>query len=136
MGQNTLFDNLPASMLAVDYLPFQDIFPHAAAIVHQGGVGTSAQALRYGKPTLCVPFSHDQPDNAARLRKLGTSLALPRKAYKAAAVATRLEALTSGLKNPFAVRAKEVATLMRDEIQDEDGASRAADCILRMIKDE
>jgi UDP:flavonoid glycosyltransferase YjiC (YdhE family) len=30
--------------------------------VHQGGIGTTAQALRAGRPMLIVPFSHDQPD--------------------------------------------------------------------------
>src|SRR5208283_4678245 len=56
MGQNPLFAQLPETMLAFDYIPFQNIFPHASVIVHQGGIGTSAQALRSGKPTLCVPY--------------------------------------------------------------------------------
>lgn len=127
MGHNPLFDNLPQTMLAVDYIPFQDIFPHAAAIVHQGGIGTSAQALRSGKPTLCVPYSHDQPDNARRLASLGTSLTLHRKRYQAARVAASLKKLTGDPS--FTSKAKAVAQI----IQGEGGAAVAADHIENMI---
>jgi rhamnosyltransferase subunit B len=127
MGQNTLFQNLPETMLAFDYIPFQDIFPHASAIVHQGGIGTCAQALRFGKPTLCVPYSHDQPDNAARLEKLGTSMTIRRKDYTAARVAAKLEKLLNN--QALTIKAKEAAITM----QNEDGAKAAADQIEKMI---
>jgi hypothetical protein len=31
------------------------------------------KALRAGRPTLVMPYSYDQPDNAARVARLGTS---------------------------------------------------------------
>jgi len=127
MGHNPLFKDLPETMLALDYVPFQNIFPAAAAIVHQGGIGTSAQALRFGKPTLCVPYSHDQPDNAARLEALGTSLTLSRKKYKAGMVAQMLQKLL--LQQSFAQRASEVSRA----IAAEDGAEKAADEIEKLI---
>lgn len=37
------------------------LFPHAKGIVHHGGVGTMAAALKSGKPQLIMPFSVDQP---------------------------------------------------------------------------
>lgn len=40
--------------------------PRALANIHQGGIGTTAQALRAAKPMIVVPYSHDQPDNARR----------------------------------------------------------------------
>ncbi|MBS1989273.1 MAG: glycosyltransferase [Cyanobacteria bacterium SZAS LIN-3] len=127
-GQNKLGENLPPGMIAFDYLPFHEAFPHAAAIVHQGGVGTSAQALRAGKPTLCVPFSHDQPDNARRLQELGTSLTLARKHYKAKRVAAKLDSV---LRNQnMALKATEVAQIL----QGEDGAQRSADAIESIIR--
>ena len=95
LGKNAPPPNLPASILAWDYLPFAQIFPHAAAVVHQGGVGTTAQTLRAGRPMLVVPFAHDQFDNAARMRRLGVGRILSRKRYRAAAVATELGALLS-----------------------------------------
>jgi len=36
-------------------------------------ISMMAQALRAGRPTLVMPHSHDQPDNAARVEHLGTS---------------------------------------------------------------
>ena len=69
--QNELPTPIPDSMIAVDYAPFSELFPRASAIVHQGGVGTTAQALRAGVPMIVVPYAFDQPDNAARVVRLG-----------------------------------------------------------------
>src|SRR6185369_9299389 len=66
-----------------DYAPYSEVFPRAACVVHQGGVGTTGQVLRAGVPHLIVPFAHDQPDNAARCRRLGVAEAIDRKGYNA-----------------------------------------------------
>jgi len=58
-------------IVALPYAPHSELMPRASAIVHQGGVGTTAAAMRAGRPMLVVPFSHDQPDNAERLRRHG-----------------------------------------------------------------
>lgn len=50
--------------MALPYAPYGSIFRRAKAIVCHGGIGTLSQVLRSGRPTLVVPFSHDQPDNA------------------------------------------------------------------------
>ena len=73
MGKNALPADLPKNIIAVNYTPYSQLFSRACAIVHQGGVGTTAQALRAGRPTLVTPYSVDQPDNAARVERLGTS---------------------------------------------------------------
>ena len=36
------------------------------AIVHQGAIGITEQALRAGRPMLVMPSNNDQSDNAAR----------------------------------------------------------------------
>ena len=59
------------------------MFARAAAIVHQGGIGTTAQALASGHPSLVVPFAHDQFDNAERVARLGVGRALYRSKYNA-----------------------------------------------------
>jgi UDP:flavonoid glycosyltransferase YjiC (YdhE family) len=82
IGKNTPPKNLSEDILAVNYAPYSQIFPHACAIVHQGGIGTTAQALRAGRPTLVMPYSHDQPDNAARVNRLGTSRTIPRNSIQ------------------------------------------------------
>jgi rhamnosyltransferase subunit B len=93
LGKNPAPPNLPPSILAWDYLPYAQLFPRAVAVVHQGGVGTTAQTLRAGCPMLVVPFAHDQFDNAARAQRLGVGRTLARKRYHAAAVARQLGAL-------------------------------------------
>jgi UDP:flavonoid glycosyltransferase YjiC (YdhE family) len=72
---------------AFDYAPHSLAFPRACAIVHQGGIGTTAQALRAGRPQLVVPFAFDQPDNAARIERLGVGRAMARRRYDAARAA-------------------------------------------------
>jgi rhamnosyltransferase subunit B len=96
------------SICVAEYAPYSALFPRAAMVVHQGGVGTVAQCLRAGKPMLIMPYSHDQPDNARRMRRLG--------------VARVIERLADGL---LAARALEVAA----QIKDEDGVSSACDAL-------
>lgn len=94
--------NLPESILAVNYAPLHSILPHACAVVHAGGIGTCAEALRAGLPSVVIPYSFDQPDNAARLRRLGVAEVLSRSAITARNLATKLERL---LKTPAATSA-------------------------------
>jgi rhamnosyltransferase subunit B len=115
--------SLPESIVAFDYAPYGEIMPRVKLIVHQGGVGTTAQALRAGKPALFVPFSHDQPDNAWRVRQLGIARMLTRDSYRAARVAKELSAL---LTDPHvASRAEEIGGIVRSE----HGAQRASELI-------
>lgn len=55
------------------YVPFARLLPHARALVHHGGIGTSAQALHAGVAQLVVPSAYDQFDNAMRLQRLGVA---------------------------------------------------------------
>ncbi|WP_371831826.1 glycosyltransferase [Massilia cellulosiltytica] len=69
--------DLPPSMLWQDYVPLRALLPQAAALVHHGGIGTTAEALRAGTPQLVVPLAHDQFDNGARVTALGVGASLP-----------------------------------------------------------
>lgn len=73
-----------------EYAPFSKLLPHASALVHHGGIGSCAQALRAGIPQLVTPFGMDQPDNSSRLTKLGVGAELRLKKYKSAAAAGQL----------------------------------------------
>src|SRR5215208_247220 len=84
---------LPEGVAAVDYAPFSKLFPRAAAVVHQGGIGTIGQVLRSGRPQLVVPFAVDQPDNALRVQRLGGAEVLYPRRYAAPRVARRLDDL-------------------------------------------
>ena len=60
-------------MLQVDDVPHQWLFPRMAALVHHGGAGTTAAALRSGVPSVVVPFGGDQHHWGRTLVKMGVS---------------------------------------------------------------
>jgi rhamnosyltransferase subunit B len=80
-------------ILVAPWAPHSELFHRAAAIVHQGGAGTSHTALAAGRPMLVVPFAYDQPDNAARLERLGVARVVYPQHYTAARVRRTLQAL-------------------------------------------
>jgi UDP:flavonoid glycosyltransferase YjiC (YdhE family) len=113
---------LSSDVLLVDRAPHQLLFPRASAVVHQGGIGTTGQALRSGRPMLVVPHGHDQPDNAHRVTKLGVARTLYPRRYRAASVARELARL---LGDDYTARAASVASAVRAE----GGAAAAAEAL-------
>ena len=113
--------------LVMNYAPYSSLFPHAAIVVHQGGIGTTAQTLRAGVPQLIMPFSHDQPDNAARITRLQIGRTLPRSRYNARNAALELQAILTRPK--YFESAKQIAQQMNDE----NGAATACDEIESML---
>ncbi len=87
---------LPAAICVMQYAPYTALFPRASMVVHQGGVGTVAQCLRAGKPMLIMPYSHDQPDNARRMKRLGVARVIQRDDYTPAGVAAKVKAMLAG----------------------------------------
>ena len=122
-GGNAVDEPLPPDVMALRYAPYSQILPRAAAVVHQGGIGTTAQVLRAGRPALVVPFAFDQPDNAARAERLGVAKSIPRRRYEAGRAARALDDLLADSR--FSMAAAGVA----EHIGREDGARAAADAI-------
>jgi rhamnosyltransferase subunit B len=91
--QSHLPARLPGCVMHCDYLPFGLALPHVAALVHHGGIGTTAQALAAGIPQLIMPLSFDQPDNAARVARLGAGDWLAPEKFTAPRAAHKLERL-------------------------------------------
>ncbi len=87
-------NRIPAGMeehiLQVDFVPFSKLLVHASAFVHHGGIGTMAQGFRAGLPQLVMAMSHDQPDNAERLEKLGAGIAVMARDFTPERVTTQL----------------------------------------------
>ncbi len=108
------------TILVSEYAPYSQLFPRAAAVVHSGGVGTTAQVLRSGKPMIVVPFSHDQPDNAARIERLGVGKTIRRWDYGPHRLARQLERL---LANPQVIGR---AAAVGKTIESENGVAAAA----------
>ena len=86
---------LPETVLWQAYVPLHALLPDCAALVHHGGIGTTAEALRAGLPQLVVPFAHDQFDNAARVAALGVGAVLPASRLSAARMQRQLRHLLS-----------------------------------------
>lgn len=101
------------NIMALERAPHSLLFPRAAAVVQQCGVGTLAQSLRSGRPMLAVPYAHDQPDNAFRAERLGLARIVYPGRYKARRVAAELRRL---LDEPrYAAAAERVAAVVRRE---------------------
>jgi rhamnosyltransferase subunit B len=110
MGRNPPPTQLPEGLFAADYAPYSEVFPRSACIVHQGGVGTTAQALRAGVPQLVMPYA-----------------SLKRSRYRAARVVDQLRELgASGVRE----RAREVGV----RVSAENGVSTACDAVERAIQ--
>jgi UDP:flavonoid glycosyltransferase YjiC (YdhE family) len=116
-----------SDVLAIEYAPHATLFPRAVAIVHQGGVGTTHQALASGKPTLVVPWAHDQPDNAKRVARLGVSRTLFPKRYTEANVVRELGRLIAD--GACASRASDIGARVRAE----QGAEAACDALTILL---
>lgn len=119
-----LRDRLPPGMMASEWASYARLFPRAAAVVHQGGVGTTAEALRAGVPQVVMPFAYDQFDNAARVRRLGCGTSIRRNGVSARSLRRGLEAVLDRTEVAAAARRE------GDAIRPEDGAARAAEVML------
>jgi UDP:flavonoid glycosyltransferase YjiC (YdhE family) len=121
-------DILPKAVLTVPYAPHGRLFARAGATVHQGGIGTTAQAMRAGHPMLIVPFAHDQFDNAERVRRLGAAEALPQSRYTAGRAETELRRLLTVHSY------RDAATRVREDMRKETGVIAAADAIEASVR--
>lgn len=121
-------NDLSPNIFYCEYAPFSKLLPYASALVHHGGIGTCAQALRAGIPQLITPFGMDQPDNSSRLKELGVSAEIRLKKYKSSTVAdqlgkllgnkdvhTRCKKLADGLKNIDPL--SDVCRIIEDQIK-------------------
>jgi UDP:flavonoid glycosyltransferase YjiC (YdhE family) len=125
VGREDNLAGLPqgGTVMAAATAPYQAVFPRAAMVVHQGGIGTIALALAAGVPMLLVPFAHDQPDNSARTARLGAARVVPRWRY-----GPRCAGLVDSIRQDMAMR--DAARRAGEAITAERGAERAAREIL------
>ena len=120
---------MPAHVLVLDYAAHDALFPRAAAVVHHGGIGTLAEALRAGTPMIIVPFAQDQPDNAKRAGRLGVARVVRPRDANEGALASELEALLA--ESTYARTAVDVA----QRVGGEDGLALACAKILDLAGD-
>jgi len=82
-----------ARLLLCPYVPLSRILAKARLLVHHGGIGTAARALAAGVPQVIIPQRFDQPDNGARLERLGVARVLDARAFAAGALSTTVREL-------------------------------------------
>ncbi|HLS43973.1 MAG TPA: glycosyltransferase [Ornithinicoccus sp.] len=115
-------------VLFVDHVPHELLFPRTAAVVHHGGAGTTAQALRAGRPQVVLPFTMDQPFFARRVHEIGVGAA-PVPAPEASEPRLR-SALSAALEQSVVERAAHVGAVVRAE----DGVAGAVAVIERELR--
>jgi UDP:flavonoid glycosyltransferase YjiC (YdhE family) len=125
---STTPQNLPAGVRAFPYLGYSAVFPHAAAVVHQAGIGTLAQAMRAGRPQLIVPVAFDQPDNAHRAAALGIARVVPFRKVTARRLASELAVVLE--QSSYAREARTVA----EALAKGDGAACAAEELVACVR--
>ena len=126
-GGEQIPPDLPAGICHADYAPFSEVFPTAACVVHHGGLGTSAQAMKAGVPQLVMPLAYDQADNAVRMRRLGVAGILYPKGFSGKRVAKRLKQLL----NDDATR--RAAKRLSERFRGMDGVARACERVEELV---
>lgn len=99
IGDNSI-GTLPPDILRCGPLPYAKIFPHSAAVIQPGGIGTALLALQAQRPQLLVPFAHDQADNARRIERAGLGKVLPINRFTAGRGAAALQLLLNDKSLP------------------------------------
>ncbi len=110
----------------VDDEPHELLFPRVRTVVHHGGAGTTAQALRSGIPQVVVPFVLDQPFFARRCHEIGVA-GPPVPAQRATA-----EALRASLAVAGGEQVRRRAVDVGRAVAAERGAGAAADVVERV----
>jgi len=118
-----LGDQLSSHLLVVPFVSMNQTLPQVAAAIHHGGIGTIAACISAGVPQLIRPMVSDQPDNAARVARLGVGSWLSNARFRVADVTRALEPL---IGDPLVASR---CQLYRERMQATDGLTIAADLI-------
>ena len=102
------------------------LFPRALCVVHHGGIGTTAEAMRAGKAQVVVPFFGDQPDHGMRVERLGLGRSLSLKTYDERSATDALRRLLAGDYRIEAERLEAIVGAARGVEAVADWASRAS----------
>ena len=121
-------EKMPESICIAEYAPYSKLFSSASVVVHQGGVGTTAQCMNAGRPMLIMPYSHDQPDNARRMKRLGVAKVIQKSDYTPRSVTRKVRAI---LDDP---ELAQKATAVAEELHTEDGVKTACNALERLYR--
>ena len=117
---------LPAGVRVERYVPLGELLPRCALLVHHGGIGTTARGLQAGIPQIIVPLSHDQFDNAERIRRLGVGDSVPKPKLTGESLAACIERCLESPEMPQACRTA------AERCRGVNGAAAASDALERV----
>lgn len=124
LGEVSDGETLPDGMTAAQGAPYSRVLPACVAVIHHGGIGTTAASLYAGRPQVVIPFGPDHRDNARRLCNIGVARVVSRRAVSERSLGTALSRATS---EPTRLQAMAFG---RELLMEPDGARRAALAIL------
>ena len=117
-------EELPETVFMIGSIPHTWLFPKMAAVVHHGGVGTTAAGLRAGIPAIVTPFMGDQPFWGQRIYELGVGpRPIPRRRLTVDRLAESIRIAVSDTEM------QRKATRLGEDIRAEDGIARAVDVL-------
>lgn len=114
--------DLPGNVFRVESVPFDWLFPQMEAVVHHGGAGTTAQAMRSGISSIIIYGFFDQTFWGRRAFELGVG---PRPIFFKQVTLEKLIKAIEIAANDREMRARTVALSQR--IRSEDGVARAVE---------
>ncbi len=125
-----LAPELSAAVCFTGFIAQDELFAQASAVLHHGGIGTVARALRQGCPMVVEPHGNDQFYNAQRVVALGVGAAVHPHKISVEGLARTLaeQVLTEHCRHQ--------ASAWRDHLQAEDGTACAADLIDIWLTDQ
>lgn len=120
--------DLPEETFVVRSVPHDWLFPQVACVVHHGGVGTAATAMRGGVPSLGVPFFGDQYFWARRIHEIGVA---PSPIRREEATEDNMLAAIRSMMNDVAMRRR--AAMLGAGLEGEHGTARFAELFERFV---
>nr|AHX56940.1 UDP-glycosyltransferase 210D1 [Daphnia pulex] len=109
--------DLPANVLAVPWLPQQDLLghKHCRAFLTHGGLNSLQEAVYHGVPVLGFPFGTDQTLNVGRAVKEGYAAKLEWKEITQETLIKSIQEILHDSK--YKKSAKRISGMFRDQIQ-------------------
>jgi MGT family glycosyltransferase len=100
------------------YVPHDEVFPQAHALVTHGGWGTVGRALTYGLPLLVIPLFGDQLLNAALVERAGLGRYLPLAKATPETIRAELQALLAdeGIRNRMKKISADIKQLKSEQV--------------------
>lgn len=111
------------ALLYVEHADFATLLPQCRCLIHHGGIGTIAQAVKAGIPQIVRPRMYDQPANGIRVMMYGLGGSILPNGYDADTVARILTHLENHPKNVQLL--KHYSQLVNQE----DGVTNCCDAI-------